>query len=153
MIINLGFASVDNHFLRVSIINRGEAEVDNHYRRVNILTITLSGMYYLFYHTEKTECICRRRTSQSKSTSFWHNRNDVASFWCNVMMSYLTFMITECQTAQAAQIWFQMFFLTSLRKHVLKYAFNSAIIEIKRLTETHCTRINAAHVIVEIIAE
>ena len=28
----------------------------------------------------------------------------------------------------------------------------SAVIEIKRLTETNCTRINAAHVIVEIIA-
>ena len=31
MIIDIGFASVDNHFLRV-----------------NILTITLSGMYYLY---------------------------------------------------------------------------------------------------------
>ena len=34
------------------IIDRGEAEVDNHFRRVDILTITLSGMYYLFYYTE-----------------------------------------------------------------------------------------------------
>ena len=30
------------------------ASVDNHFRRVNILTITLSGMYYLFYYTEIT---------------------------------------------------------------------------------------------------
>ena len=36
------------------IIDRGEADVDNHFRRVNILTITLSGMYYLFYYTETT---------------------------------------------------------------------------------------------------
>ena len=36
------------------IIDRGEAEVDNHFRRVNILTMSLSGMYYLFYHTEIT---------------------------------------------------------------------------------------------------
>ena len=36
------------------IIDRGEAEFDNHFRRVNILTITLSGMYYLFYYTEIT---------------------------------------------------------------------------------------------------
>ena len=33
--------------------------------------------------------------------------NDVASFWCNVVMSYLKFTITECQTAHAAQICFQ----------------------------------------------
>ena len=39
------------------IIDRGEAEVDYRFRRVNILTITLSGMYYLFYHTEIIECI------------------------------------------------------------------------------------------------
>ena len=36
------------------ISDRGEAEIDNHFRRVNILTITLSGMYYLFYYTEIT---------------------------------------------------------------------------------------------------
>ena len=35
-------------------IDRGKAEVDKHFRRVNILTITLSGMYYLFYYTEIT---------------------------------------------------------------------------------------------------
>ena len=29
-------------------IDWGEAEVDNHFRRVNILTITFSGMYFLF---------------------------------------------------------------------------------------------------------
>ena len=28
--------------------------IGNHFRRVNILTITLSGMYYLFYFTEIT---------------------------------------------------------------------------------------------------
>ena len=48
------------------IIDRGEAEVDKHFRRVNILTITLSGMYYLFYHTEIIECICRLRVSRTK---------------------------------------------------------------------------------------
>ena len=37
MIINLGFASVDNHFLRV-----------------NILTITLSGMQYLYITTRRS---------------------------------------------------------------------------------------------------
>ena len=37
------------------IIDRGEAEVDNHFRRVKILTITLSAMLYLFYHTEIDE--------------------------------------------------------------------------------------------------
>ena len=37
------------------IIDRGLAEVDNPFRRVNILTITLSGMYYLFYLTETIE--------------------------------------------------------------------------------------------------
>ena len=36
------------------IIDRAEAEVDNHFRRGNILTITLSGIYYLFYYTEIT---------------------------------------------------------------------------------------------------
>ena len=36
------------------IIDRGESEVDTHFRRVNTLTITLSGMYYLFYYTEIT---------------------------------------------------------------------------------------------------
>ena len=36
------------------IIDRGEAEVDNHFRSVNILTITISGMWYLFYYTEIT---------------------------------------------------------------------------------------------------
>ena len=91
------------------IIDQGEAEVDNHFRRVNIPTITLSGMYFLFHHTEIIEC--RRRVSQTHSTSFWpyrkKYRNDVALFWCNGMMSYLTFMITECLTAQAVQIWFQ----------------------------------------------
>ena len=35
------------------IIDRGEAEVANHFRRVNILTITLSGMYYIFIGIEK----------------------------------------------------------------------------------------------------
>ena len=40
--------------LEEMIIDRGEAEVDNHFRRVNILTITLSGMYYLFYYTKIT---------------------------------------------------------------------------------------------------
>ena len=34
------------------IIDRGEAKVDNHFGRVNILTIILSAMLYLFYHTE-----------------------------------------------------------------------------------------------------
>ena len=34
------------------IIDRGD--VDNYFRRVNILTITLSGIYYLFYYTEIT---------------------------------------------------------------------------------------------------
>ena len=33
--------------------------------------------------------------------------NDIASFWHNVMMSYLPFMITECQSTHAVQIWFQ----------------------------------------------
>ena len=36
------------------IIDRGKAEANNHFRRVNILSITLSGMYYLFYYTEIT---------------------------------------------------------------------------------------------------
>ena len=43
------------------IIDRGEDEVDNHFRRVTILTITFSGMYYLFYYTEITirqETLC-----------------------------------------------------------------------------------------------
>ena len=56
------------------LIDRGEAEVDNHFRRVTILTITLSGMYYLFYHDEIIERICRR---QAKSTSFWPYRTKV----------------------------------------------------------------------------
>ena len=59
------------------IIGRGEAEVDNQFRRLNILTSTLSGMYYLFYHTQKIEYICLHRISRSKSTSFWHNRTKV----------------------------------------------------------------------------
>ena len=42
--------------------------------------------------------------------------NDVAPFWCNVMVSYLTFTITECQTAQAAQIWFQNVLFNLLKK-------------------------------------
>ena len=36
------------------IIDLGFASVDNHFRRMNILIITLSGMYYLFYYTEIT---------------------------------------------------------------------------------------------------
>ena len=40
------------------IIDRGLAEVDNPFRRVDILYITVSGMYYLFYLEETTECIC-----------------------------------------------------------------------------------------------
>ena len=59
------------------IIDRGKAEVDNHFRSVNILTITLSGMYYLFYHIEIIKCICRRPIIQTESTSFWHNRTKV----------------------------------------------------------------------------
>ena len=42
--------------------------------------------------------------------------NDVDLFLCNVMMSYLTFMITECQTAQAVQIWFQHVRFNLLKK-------------------------------------
>ena len=42
--------------------------------------------------------------------------NDVAPFWCNVMMTYLTCMTTECQTAQAAQIWFQNVHFNLLKK-------------------------------------
>ena len=42
--------------------------------------------------------------------------NDIASFWCNVMMSYLTFSIKECQTAQAAQVWFQNVHFNLLKK-------------------------------------
>ena len=42
--------------------------------------------------------------------------------------------------------------LKGLRKLVMKYAFNSLVIEMNRLKETNCTQINASHVIVEIIA-
>ena len=79
--------------------------------------------------------------------------NDVALFWCNVMMSYLTLMITECQTAQADQIWFQ-----HVRFNLLKKTCDEIRVLIvpsfkkKRLTETNCTRINTENVIVEIIA-
>ena len=41
---------------------------------------------------------------------------DVASFWCNVMMSYLILTITECQAAQAAQIWYQNVYFNLLKK-------------------------------------
>ena len=79
--------------------------------------------------------------------------NDVTSFWCNVMMSYLTFTITECQTAQAVQIWFQNVHFNLLKKFRDEIrVLIVLVIEIKRLTETNCTRINAAHMIVEIIA-
>ena len=69
------------------------------------------------------------------------------------MMSHLTFTITECQTAQAAQIWIQ-----NVHFNLLKNLCDEicvlivSVIEIKSLTETNCMRINAAHVIVEIIA-
>ena len=42
--------------------------------------------------------------------------NDVVSFWCNAMMSYLTVTITECQTAWAVQIWFQNVCFNLLKK-------------------------------------
>ena len=42
--------------------------------------------------------------------------NDVALFWYNVMMSYLTFMITEFQTAQSVQHWFQNVRFNLLKK-------------------------------------
>ena len=97
------------------IIDRGEAEVDNHFLRVNILTISLSGMNYLFIIPKLLSAFV-----QTKSTSLWPNvqkfGNDVALFWCNVIMSYLTFMITECQTAQAVQIWFQTVLFNMLKK-------------------------------------
>ena len=66
-------------------------------------------------------------------------------------MSYLTFTFTECQTAQAAQIWNQNVHFNLLKK--LCYEFTRAdfvVIETKRFTETNCTRINAAHVIVKL---
>ena len=95
-----------NVSLEEVIIDRGEAMVDNHFLRVNILTFTLTGMYYLFYHTGMIEFICRRRISHTKLELFWHNRtkygNHGALFWCNTMMSYPTSMTTDCQTAKAA---------------------------------------------------
>ena len=53
------------------------SQVDNHFRKVNIVTITLSGMKYLFCHTEILEYICGRHIFQTKSTSFWPYRTKV----------------------------------------------------------------------------
>ena len=69
------------------IIDRGEAEVDNHFRRVNILTITLSGMYYLFYYTEITI------------------RQETLREWC--WWGRCGFLGETKSFAKTAQIWFQ----------------------------------------------
>ena len=61
-------------------------------------------------------------------------------------------MVRGYQTAQAAHIWYQNVRFNPLKKSCDKiWGFYSAVIEIKRLIETNRTRINAAHVIVEII--
>ena len=60
-------------------------------------------------------------------------------------------MITECQTAHVAQIWYQNVRFNLPKNHVINTGFYTNVIEIKRLIEMNSTRINAAHVIVEII--
>ena len=105
------------------IIDRGEAEVDNHFGRVNIITNTLSEMYYLFYHAEIIECICPRRLSQHFGITVQKYGNNVASFWCNVMVLFLTSIISECQTAQTVLIWFQIDRFNLLKKTCDEKAF------------------------------
>ena len=58
------------------------------------------------------------------------------------MMSYLTFTFTECQTAQAAQIWYQNVHSNLLKKlcDEIRVRVDCAVIEIKRFTETNCTK-------------
>ena len=58
-------------------------------------------MYYLFYHTEIIEGICRRRIIQIKPDvilALQDKSTGMTSLWfdANVMKSYLMFMITEC---------------------------------------------------------
>ena len=78
------------------IINRGEAEVNNHFRRVNILTITLSGMYYLFYYTEITI------------------RQETLHEWC--WWGRYDFLGETESFAKTAQIWFQNVRLDLIKK-------------------------------------
>ena len=69
------------------IIDRGEAEVDNYFRKLNILTITLSGMYHLFYYTEITI------------------RQETLHEWC--WWGRCGFLGETKSFAKTAQIWFQ----------------------------------------------
>ena len=78
------------------IIVRGKAKVDNHFRRVNILTITLSGMYYLFYYTEIT---IRQKTLRE---------------WC--WWGRCGFLGETKSFAKTAQIWFQNVQLDLIKK-------------------------------------
>ena len=78
------------------IIDRGEAEIDNHFRRVNILTITLSGMYYLFYYTEITI-----RQETLREWCWWGRRG---------------FLDETKSLAKTAQIWFQNVRLDLIKK-------------------------------------
>ena len=63
------------------------ASVDNHFRRVNILTITLSGMYFLFYYTEITI------------------RQETLREWC--WWGRCAFLGQTKRFAKTTQIWFQ----------------------------------------------
>ena len=78
------------------IIDRDEAEVDNHFRRVNILTITLSGMYYLFYYTEITI------------------RQETLREWCR--WGRCGFLGKTKSSTKPAQIWFQNVRLDLIKK-------------------------------------
>ena len=69
------------------------------------------------------------------------------------MMSYLKFMITELETVQAAQIWFQNFYFNQLKKtcdQIHVYILPS--LKSNALQKRTVCASNAAHVIVEIIA-
>ena len=78
------------------IIDRGFASVDNHFRRVNILTISLSGMYYLFYYTE---IAIRQETLRE---------------WC--WGERCGFLGETNSFAKTAQIWFQNVALNLIKK-------------------------------------
>ena len=78
------------------IIDLGFASVDNHFGRVNILTITLSGIYYLFYYTE---IIIRHETLRE---------------WC--WWGRCGFLGESKSFAKTAQIWFQNVWLDLIKE-------------------------------------
>ena len=128
------------------IIDRVEAEVDYNFRRVNILTITLSGMCYLFYYTEITI------------------RQETLREWC--WWGRGGFLGETKSFAKTTQIWFQNVRLDLIKKTMMvsfrnrgvigilmrrNMCFSAAIVT-ERLTDSTRTHINTAHVIVEIVS-